>query len=67
MLLCRAYRLTLLARRSGVRHLPEDMGMPGLQQLHLRQCMQLEHLPLHGMTCLTSLTLLDMYRLGLPP
>ena len=47
---------------SGIQSLSEDMGMPHLRKLDLQHCLDLIRLPEHGLTSLTSLTLLQLNR-----
>ena len=50
----------LRARSSGIRELPEELGMPSLRTLDLSGCGELRRLPPHELTSLTSLTLLTL-------
>ena len=45
---------------SGIWELPDDLGMPYLCMLDLSGCGELRRLPAHGLTSLTSLTLLTL-------
>ena len=49
-----------MSHRSGIQELTEAMGMPSLRKLDLQNCQRLLQLPEHGLTSLTTLTLLDL-------